>query len=267
MESCFLYKIENKVNGKLYIGITNYPKIRMQQHFYGKRKDSISLVKQAINKYGPENFTFEVLCEGSREYIVDLEMKAIVLYDTINTGYNIRSGGEDCGTGHKILKRSDDKYIYVTGFWFPNTRTCQEKTGISDFIMYKWKKSGNLGDVQHLRKDSLETPLYVSGFWFDTITRASASLNMKRSAINKRLVDNSLEEKNRNSDKGKSDAGYHMSGRTGFSHPNSKSVNVNGVVYGSILEAARNTEFTKRMIERRLKNNTPGFSWAIQENI
>lgn len=265
MESCFLYKIENKLNGKLYIGITKRPEVRKYEHFYGKRPDSISLIKQAINKYGPDNFIFEVICEGSREYIVDLEMKAIKLYDTINNGYNIRAGGEDCGAGHKILKRSDDKPLFVSGFWYPNLRTCLEKTGLFATAIYKWQKEGTLGETKRLRIDSVEVPCYVAGFWFDSLTRASHALDKKPSALSKRIREGSVEQKEKQ--RGQVGEQAHMFGRTGFAHPRSKAVNINGVVYGSISEAAKSTEFTKKMIYSRLKNNTPGFSWATQENI
>lgn len=265
MESCFLYRIVNNVNGKTYIGITKRPKTRMYEHFYGKRLDTISLIKQAINKYGPENFTFEVLCEGTREYIVDLEMKAITLCDTINNGYNIRSGGEDCGSGHKIIKRSDDKFIYVTGFWFPNTRTAQEHIGISDSVLAIWRKAGTLGDVQHLRKDSVkDVPVYVAGFWFDTLIRASDCLGQEQKTLRKRVKEGFIEQQD--SRTGKSGEDNHMYGRKGFAHHRSKAVEIHGVIYGSILQAAEHTEFTKKMIYTRLRNKTPGFAWVEKEN-
>lgn len=263
MESCFLYKIVNNINSKVYIGITKRPKVRMYEHFFGKRLDSISLIKQAINKYGHDNFTFEVLCEGSREYIVDLEVRAIVAYDSIQNGYNIRKGGEDCGTGHKISKRSDDKPLYAKGFWFPNTRTCQTALGITDCNLYKWKKQGTLGDSQRLRKDSLEVPTYVAGFWFDTLTRACESLNQKRKTLHKRIKDGNLEQQHR--PKGATGVDNHMTGRKGFDHHRSKAVEINGVTYGSISQASEQTEFTKKMIYTRLKNKTPGFAWVKEE--
>lgn len=265
MESCFLYKIVNTVNGKTYIGMTSRPKSRMYEHFYGKSKSSISLVKQAINKYGPDNFTFEVICEGTREYIVELEMKAIAMYDTINYGYNIRAGGDDCGSGHKVIKRSDDKPLYVTGFWFPNTRTALSKTGIAETVIALWRKAGTLGEVQHLRKDSVrDVPVYVAGFWFDTLVRASHCLNRKEKALRKRIKEGSVEQRNKVIGmSGKDNPQY---GRKGSSSHISKPIEVDGVVYSSLSEAVEQTDFTKVMIRTRLKNKTPGFAWVEKEN-
>lgn len=261
MSSCFLYKITNLVNDKLYIGITSRPETRRKEHLYGKRRSNISLIKQAVLKYGPENFKFEVICEGTREYIVDLEMKAIALYDTINTGYNIRAGGEDHGSGHKFNKKSNDVPIFVTGFWFPNRRTCLDKLHLDPKTIYAWRDSGTLGDIQHSPKDSVVTkPVYVSGFWFDCFSRAEDLLKLSTSAIRKRIRDGNTEQKNNVTFKlGEEN---HMFGRTGFDHHRSKAVEIDGVIYGSISEAARETIYTKKMIYTRLKNNTPEFSWV-----
>lgn len=261
MSSCFLYKITNLVNGKLYIGITNRPETRRREHLYGKRTGSVSLIKQAVLKYGPDNFKFEVICEGSREYIVDLEMKAIALYDTINAGYNIRAGGEDHGSGHKFDKKINDVPLFVTGFWFPNRRTCLEKLHLDPKTIYSWRDSGTLGDIQHLAKDSVVTKsVYVSGFWFDCFSRVEDLLKLSIAAIRKRIRDGNVEQKDNHVYKTGED--NHMTGRTGFGHHRSKAVQIEGVIYGSILEAARNTIYTKKMIYTRLKNNTPEFSWV-----
>lgn len=265
MSYCFLYKISNTVNDKVYIGITKNPKVRKYEHFYGSRKaDRISLIKLAIDKYSPDKFTFEVLCEGTREYIVDLEMKAIRAYDSILNGYNIRAGGEDCGSGHKIEFRSDDEPIFVTGFWFPNRRVCLEKLSLNPKTIYIWKEDGTLGDVQHLPKDSIKfKPIYVAGFWFDTLSSASNLLNKSERALTKRVKEGFTEQKD--SRVGKTGSSNHMTGRLGSLHHNSKAVYVDGVLYGSIAEAARETNYTKKMIYLRLKNQVSGFFYKSLE--
>lgn len=55
-----------------------------------------------------------------------------------------------------------------------------------------------------------------------------------------------------------------MFGKTDSAHHNSRSIIINGVTYDSIASAVRQTEFTKSMIEKRLKNKTPGFSYAVE---
>lgn len=92
----YLYKITNKLNGKSYIGITNNSDKRFRQHcclsIAKAKKSPISL---SIQKYGKENFKFDVICMGSKDYILDLEVKSIKEYNTqVPNGYNISSGGE-----------------------------------------------------------------------------------------------------------------------------------------------------------------------------
>jgi hypothetical protein len=51
-------------------------------------------IKNAIFKYGRDNFKLEVICKAEQDYCYELERKAIVSYKTILPhGYNICEGG------------------------------------------------------------------------------------------------------------------------------------------------------------------------------
>lgn len=291
MRKFYLYKITNKINHKIYIGMTCRPEIRFKEHC--SQHSTCTKLKNSIQKYGVENFEYEILCIGSEEYILDLEEKAIVAYDSIKNGYNLVLGNPKTGAvllsdemkakisaglnkhyssniawnrGVVIGRRKEYDPHYVSGFWFPHLEDACFALNLNITQLHLWRREGTLGETKRLRKDSKEVPLYVAGFWFDTITRACSCLGMNKTAINKRLLDNNLEEKDRSSQRGKSEDGYHMTGRVGFDHPRSKAVEINGVIYGSISQAAVCTEYTKKMIYTRLKNNTPDFAWAEQEN-
>ncbi len=54
----YVYIITNKINGKKYIGSSRKPQI--DENYYGSGK----VVKDALKKYGKENFTREILWEG-----------------------------------------------------------------------------------------------------------------------------------------------------------------------------------------------------------
>ena len=74
----YIYKIENNINNKIYIGKTE--------------KYLTRALYKAINKYGVENFTFTVIeetndCENREKYY-------IALYDTFKNGYNETLGGD-----------------------------------------------------------------------------------------------------------------------------------------------------------------------------
>lgn len=67
-----IYKIQNKLNGKIYIGQT---KMTLEQRLYNKWKGHFTEVEHgskcyvhnAIRKYGKDNFTYEVIEERSKE--------------------------------------------------------------------------------------------------------------------------------------------------------------------------------------------------------
>lgn len=89
----YIYKVTNKINGKVYIGQTNNLKRRIQEHKHDRRAGH--LLHAAIKKYGFENFEIEILYFGP-EYN-DKEREYISLYDSRNPkkGYNITTGGQD----------------------------------------------------------------------------------------------------------------------------------------------------------------------------
>lgn len=88
-----IYKIENKINHKIYIGQTNDPDRRWREHC-AIRSEYISLLERAINKYGKENFSFEVL--GWFEDYNEKEQEFITSYRCLApNGYNIAIGGNE----------------------------------------------------------------------------------------------------------------------------------------------------------------------------
>ena len=87
-----IYKITNKLNGKVYIGQSRDIDARWRQHCNAKDNYAIH---NAIKKYGKENFSFEVLLECPAEMLNVWERDMIALYDCISpNGYNLTEGGE-----------------------------------------------------------------------------------------------------------------------------------------------------------------------------
>lgn len=265
MKQHYLYKITNLVNGKMYIGVTKDPKHRKWQHFNHRHPDTMSTIKYAIDKYGKDSFTFEVICIGSKEYILELESKAIALYDTIApSGYNLSKGGEG-GAASSITKRSDDKPVYLTGFWFPNFRTAKAVTGIPRQTIRKWIGQSNSGDIYHAPIKEFNAPVYVGGFWFTTSKLASEILDITVPAVNKRIREGFVEQQgSRNFAKGGS---HPHTGKTGDLCHNSKSIVIEGVEYPSQVEAVAATGYSPSKIYRRLKSNHPDFQYKEVENV
>lgn len=83
-----IYKIENLINGKIYIGQSIHIERRWQEHC---QKTSTSLIGQAIQKYGKENFSFQILQEVSDLTLLNqLESNYIQHFNSlVPNGYNI----------------------------------------------------------------------------------------------------------------------------------------------------------------------------------
>ena len=81
-----IYKTTNLINGKIYIGKDKYN----NDKYLGSGK----ILKQAINKYGIENFIKEVIevCKDEKTWL-EREVYWISYFNSIKEGYNIALGG------------------------------------------------------------------------------------------------------------------------------------------------------------------------------
>lgn len=89
-----IYKITNLVNGKIYIGQTIQTlEKRLKQHF--KPSNGCTILREAIKKYGRENFTIEQICTVFKRISLDeVEKLCIKQFNSISpNGYNIVDGG------------------------------------------------------------------------------------------------------------------------------------------------------------------------------
>lgn len=109
-----IYKITNNINGKIYIGQSNNIQRRFSEH---QTKGSISRIPVdiAIQKYGKENFSFEVLEECPVEELNTKETEWITYFNSIENGYNCSLGGDQqsagSNNGRAILTEDEVKII------------------------------------------------------------------------------------------------------------------------------------------------------------
>jgi group I intron endonuclease len=100
----FIYKITNKENGMNYIGQTIQSlEDRWRQH---RKKSSTCLyLKRAFEKYGIDNFIFEMICSCDNEELDKLEIQYMTEFNSIvPNGYNLREGGNS-GRHNEETKR------------------------------------------------------------------------------------------------------------------------------------------------------------------
>ena len=111
-----IYKIENLINGKVYIGQT---KEKFQRRYWLHRwklregTHDNSYLQRAWDKYGEENFKFEVVEILSKEEIDDREKFWIKKYKDLGMCYSIQDGGQpECLNQYispEIRKRTGEK--------------------------------------------------------------------------------------------------------------------------------------------------------------
>jgi group I intron endonuclease len=121
-----LYKITNKINNKIYIGIT---KLTVEERWKKHLKDSNSPLYPlhcAIQKYGSENFIIETLLESEiRENISNKEDPMIEFYQAriSQHGYNVAKGGYGGDLGPiankkrsqtMLLKSDEEKNLWIS---------------------------------------------------------------------------------------------------------------------------------------------------------
>lgn len=111
----YIYKVTNKINGKIYIGQTiQSVKDRWYRHCgkSGISKAELNThFKRAILKYGKENFTIETIEVCDSTELNDREKFYISYYNSYINGYNSTIGGQDGSKPFKTSKEDETQII------------------------------------------------------------------------------------------------------------------------------------------------------------
>lgn len=171
----YIYKITNKVNGKIYVGKTEEtPVLRFNEHLRTvKRGSKQSKLYSAIKHYGSDNFYVEELDSASSlEELNNKEKYWISTLDSQNplVGYNVSSGGDGGFTWNPT------GYITINK---DNKNTLIKPEDLEKYLAEGWKKGGkklgksnnrsigkwiHLGDEQKRVYDS-ELEEYLKSGW------------------------------------------------------------------------------------------------------
>lgn len=193
-KQCGIYCIENKVNGKKYIGQSTNIQKRWYEHkrTLNKNIHDNKHLQRAWNNYGEDNFVFNIICLCLVEELNDLETKYINIYkaNDLNYGYNMTLGGEGTHGFHwteeekrLIGKRQKGRS--------PSEETIQKQKDI-------WRQkidNGYMPKIDHLRKyiDEQKVPIdcydlngnYISSY--SSVHEAARILEIEATNISKVL--------------------------------------------------------------------------------
>ena len=108
----YIYKIENLINHRKYIGLTSNIQRRRNRHFTDLRcnRHDNSFLQKEFNIYGINNFSFDEIYQGdiTPEEIGEKEKYYIKYYDSYYNGYNQNEGGNfGPSNGGSHLTKSD----------------------------------------------------------------------------------------------------------------------------------------------------------------
>lgn len=100
-----IYKITNLTNQKIYIGQSVHIERRWQEH---KNKNNNSVIGKAIQKYGVNNFLFEIIEECEIQDLSQREKYWINHYNSlVPYGYNIQDNTESQQSNYKFFTKKD----------------------------------------------------------------------------------------------------------------------------------------------------------------
>jgi group I intron endonuclease len=213
----YIYETTNMINGNTYIGKKEG---EFDKTYYG----SGMVLKQALKKYGRENFEVNVL--STYNSLDDLNNAEVMFIETRNPAYNIAKGG----TGGNTLARADEAYKQE----IVKKRALTLKN-IHASLTEEERKTWN-ENISKAKKGIATT------FGYHHTEEAKArSAESNRKTWKKKRADLS--------DPWHENHAEAMKARRGISNYHSyKPIEVNGIVYESFVEASKKLDVTRQTL-------------------
>lgn len=188
----FIYKTTNLINGKIYVGKSE----RNRQTYLGSGK----ILKQAIKKYGKENFSREILETCSDK--IELAKREIYWIDKLDSrnnkiGYNIAEGGTggDVISAHpnreEILKKKSKPCSVLGEEYYSHAEACQA-LGWSPGQLDRYLKTGLTPANNY---SSLNKPCVVHGIEYPSKKAVYAALGWNKHKLKKYLKEKNYNNK------------------------------------------------------------------------
>jgi len=233
-----VYMIYNLKNGKCYIGSTKNFEKRYKTHLYQLRhnKHHCLYLQRAWNKYGENKFIFSIL-----EYSSNLFEDELKWINRINPEYNLGSvGGGDNISNHPHLESIKNKQSIIS-------KNRYIKMSDADKIQLSNKFKG---DKNPNWQGGISKPLCKCG----NIIQPKATQCHKCRMSNFSGPNNSFYGKKHSEETKKKISEYHKN-----NSKNAKPVEIDGILYKSLQDAATKLGVTSETIRYRIKTNKQGY--------
>lgn len=262
-----IYKITNKINGKLYVGQTvQGARVRFLRHLLDARNGVDTVLCRAIRKYGEKNFNYQVI-DVAYNY-EELNQKEEFWITSLNTYVNFEnSNGYNMKIGWQAMPYELNHAVKL-----------DEET-IKSIV--KLSSSGKhtidmLVDEFNISKSSLNE-LFNKGS--DSYKRMQIYIPQNKIDVAaERLRSRGREVASEKISKKKSKENHHMWGKHGKNNPNSKAVlkidkETNEVLeeYESVTEASKSLDGKKNTVVSKVslvcrgeRNTAYGFKWKYK---
>ena len=190
-----IYRLTNKINNKMYHGQTvDNIKTRWAKYKSLNCKGQPKLYN-ALKKYGPNNFIFEVIDISSQNQpqLDNLERLYISKFDSMHNGYNCEPGGRSGGKLSDETKRKLSESHKGISSWNKGVHVPQKiKQKISNTLKYHFIHNPHpFQDKHHSEETKRKISNKLKGFRHSTESIEKiriASLNHKHSEETKRKL-------------------------------------------------------------------------------
>lgn len=147
---CGIYEIKNKTNGKIYIGLSEsiYDRWRSHRNMLNRNCHFNIFLQRAWNKYGEENFEFNIVEKCLKKELSNKEISYIKMHKSNNDkyGYNLSSGGDKPKINKTSLLKKSFKYskrvlqFTQEGLFikeYQNARIAAKEYGVNFSLIYQ----------------------------------------------------------------------------------------------------------------------------------
>lgn len=271
---CGIYKITNKINNKCYIGQSKDIIKRWKTEYKWHKLNSH--LQSAFNKYGLENFDFEIIEECSPNLLNEREQFWITVYNSFdrNFGYNKTLGG--AGTPGRTFIMSDETKnkirIANTGRKFTAEQLEEFRNIIRDnqIVIYCYETNkyytsiGNAARELKIGKDSIRYVIAQQNNHALNYRFCKINDNINEFITNCQQIDNYLKENNLTLKQ------YYC--KLNISTKKEVKCIETGIIYESIMDASNKTGINDNSISKCCNNkqisaNNYHFEFVNPDNI